>query len=110
MLVTYVDSGVEFLLLPLRVYCFFYCLPYFLFCPSGLVIQCFLSFLIINIQRGTCIKGLFWPPFEPKTENCFSPISFDWFIRRIPKVECPGFYFTFTVAVVTKMVDEIGLK
>ena len=37
-------------------------------------------------QRGTCIKGLFWPPPEPKTENCFSPISFDWFIRRINEV------------------------
>ena len=30
----------------------------------------------------TCIKGLIWPPLEPKTENCFSQISFDWFIRR----------------------------
>ena len=20
-------------------------------------------------QRGMCIKGLFWPPLEPKTEN-----------------------------------------
>ena len=28
--------------------------------------------------RGTCIKRLIWPPFEPKTENCFSQISFDW--------------------------------
>ena len=26
-------------------------------------------------QRGTCIKGLFWPPLEPKTESCFSPNS-----------------------------------
>ena len=37
-------------------------------------------------QGGTYIKGLFWPPLEPKTENCFSPISFDWFIRRITEV------------------------
>ena len=37
-------------------------------------------------QRGTCIKGLFWPPLEPNTENCFSPISFGWFIRRITEV------------------------
>ena len=22
-------------------------------------------------QRGTYIKGLIWPPLEPKTENCF---------------------------------------
>ena len=39
-----------------------------------------------SIERGTCIKGLFWPPIEPKTENCFSTISFDWFIRRITDV------------------------
>ena len=38
-------------------------------------------------KGGTCIKGLFWPSLEPKTENCFSPISFDWFIRRITEVE-----------------------
>ena len=25
-------------------------------------------------QRGACIKEVFWPPFEPKTENGFSPI------------------------------------
>ena len=29
----------------------------------------------ISYERGTCIKGLFWPPIEPKTESCFSPIS-----------------------------------
>ena len=61
-------------------------------------------------KRGTCIKGVFWPPFEPKTENCFSPISLDWFIRRITEVQYPDFYFTFTVAMVTKMAVEIGLK
>ena len=32
-------------------------------------------------QRGTCIKGLFWPPLEPKTESYFSPISSSWFVR-----------------------------
>ena len=25
----------------------------------------------IRKLRGTCIKGLFWPPLEPKTESCF---------------------------------------
>ena len=24
------------------------------------------------MERGTCIKGLFWPPLELKTENYFS--------------------------------------
>ena len=38
------------------------------------------------VQRGTCIKRLFWPPLEPKTESCFSPISSCWFIRRIAQV------------------------
>ena len=61
-------------------------------------------------QRATCIKGLIWPPMEPKTESCFSPISFDWFIRRITKVLKFGFYLTFTVAMVTKMADKIGLN
>ena len=37
-------------------------------------------------QRDTCIKGLIWPPLEPKTESCFSSISIDWFIRRITQV------------------------
>ena len=36
-----------------------------------------------TVQRGTCIKGLFWPPLEPKTESCFSPIPSYSFIRRI---------------------------
>ena len=42
----------------------------------------------VLIERGTCIKGLFWlwPPLEPKTESCFSPISSYWFIRRIAQV------------------------
>ena len=38
------------------------------------------------IQRGTYIKGLFWPPLEQKIESCFSPISSYWFIRRIAQV------------------------
>ena len=40
----------------------------------------------MTVKGGTCIKGLFWPTLEQKTENCFSPISFDWFIRRITEV------------------------
>ena len=59
---------------------------------------------------GTCIKGLFLPPLEPKTENCFLPISFDWFIRRITEVQNFGINLIFTVAMVTKEADKIGLK
>ena len=44
------------------------------------------SYVKSNSKRGTYIKGLFWPPLEPKTENCFLPISFDWFIRRMTEV------------------------
>ena len=48
------------------------------------------AYLVYNFrekyQRGTCIKGLFWPPLEPKTESCFSPISSYCFVRRIAKV------------------------
>ena len=58
---------------------------------------------------GMCIKGLFWPPLEPKTENCFSPISFDWFIRGISGVLNFGIYFNFTVNV-AKMANKIGSK
>ena len=32
------------------------------------------------------LKGLIWPPLEPKTESCFTPISSYWFIRRIAQV------------------------
>ena len=37
-------------------------------------------------KRGRCIKGRLWPPLEPKTESCFSPISSYWFIRRMAQV------------------------
>ena len=47
-------------------------------------------------KMGTCIKGLFWPPLEPKSESCLSPISSCWFIRRIAQVLNSGIYFTFT--------------
>ena len=47
---------------------------------------CLGSFSRLVLERGMCIKGLFSPPLEQKTENCFSPISFDWFIRRITEV------------------------
>ena len=39
----------------------------------------------LDIKGWGCIKGVFWPPFEPKTENRFSPIAFDWCIRRMPE-------------------------
>ena len=41
---------------------------------------------VMHMERGTCIKGLFWPPLELKAESCFSPISSYWFIRIIAQV------------------------
>ena len=59
---------------------------------------------------GVRIKGLFWSPLEPTTETCFSPLSFDWFHRKISEVLNFGLYLKSTVAMVTKMADQIGLK
>ena len=39
-----------------------------------------------SIERGTCIKGLKWPPLEQKTEICFSQISLDSLSRRMAEV------------------------
>ena len=65
-----------------------------------------------NGQRGMCIKGLFWPPLDPKTESCFSPISSYWFVIRIAQKFCNilAFILLLPDAMVTKMVDKIGLK
>ena len=66
------------------------------------------SLVKLGLKRATCIKGQIWPPLEPKTRSCVSSISSNWFIRRTPQVKYPGFDLTFTVAMVTKMADEIG--
>ena len=39
-----------------------------------------------------CIKGLIWPPLELQIEICFSPISSDWFMRRMTQVYISGIY------------------
>ena len=46
----------------------------------------------VAYQRATCIKGIIWTPLEPKTENCFSPISPYLFIRRKPLCIFSGIY------------------
>ena len=40
----------------------------------------------LGSKRAMCIKWQIWPPLEPKTESCFSPISSIWFIRRLAQV------------------------
>ena len=37
-------------------------------------------------ERATCINAQIWPPLEPKTANCVSSVSSNWFIRRITQV------------------------
>ena len=65
------------------------------------------QFVSFKIElKGMRIKGLFWPPLEPKTESCFSPISSYWFI----KCKILAFIFLLPVAMVTKMAENIGLK
>ena len=45
------------------------------------ICRCIFFLGALRVKRVTCIKGLFWPPLEPKTESCFSHISSYWFIR-----------------------------
>ena len=50
--------------------------------------QVYRTFQLVLNERAMCIKGLIWPPMEPKSESCFSkiPSLVDWFIRRITQV------------------------
>ena len=66
--------------------------------------------MLNSADHQKCIKGIFLPPLEPKAENCFSPNSFDWLIRIKTEVNNFGINFDFTVAMVTKMADKIGVK
>ena len=66
--------------------------------------------LIFIVERASCTWGLIWPPLEPKTESNLSPISADWFIRRITKVLKSDIYLSFIVSIVTKMAAKIGLN
>ena len=57
----------------------------------------------LNGLNGKCIKGLIWPPLEPKYESCFSPFSSDRFIRRITQCKTLAFIKNLLVAMVTKL-------
>ena len=60
---------------------------------------------------GMCLKGLIWPPLEPKSESCFSPISSDWFNRIINSSMIFWYLFKFNgYYMLTKMADKLGLK
>ena len=45
-------------------------------CPTGHLCK------QVTQQRDTCTKGQIWPPFQPKTESCFSRKFSNRFIRR----------------------------
>ena len=63
-----------------------------LFCPGSFdgvqsaVQLLYIIMLNSKSESGTWIKGQIWPPLEPKTESCFSPISPNSFIRGMVKV------------------------
>ena len=56
------------------------------------------------------LRGYVGPLLSQKLKIAFSQISFDWFIRRITVVIDFRIYLNFTVAMVTKRVDKIGIK
>ena len=54
---------------------------------TSLLTSIFSSILkIITLKGVRALRGYFWPPLEPKTESCISPISSYWFVRRIAQV------------------------
>ena len=38
-------------------------------------------------MKELCFKGLIWLPLKPKNVSYFSPISVDWFMRRVSQVK-----------------------
>ena len=67
--------------------------------------------VICEKVKGTCIKGLIWPPMEPKKMKIavhkFLSIGIleEWLKSKIL-----AFFINFTVAMVTKMADKIDIK
>ena len=59
---------------------------------------------VVEDKELHALRGYFAPPLplEPKNENCFSPISSDWFIRTI--------YLIFNVNMVTEDGCQNSLK
>ena len=42
----------------------------------------------LQVKKGVrALRGYFGPLQEPKLKNVYSPISFDWFIRRLTEVK-----------------------
>ena len=54
-----------------------------------IILHC--SPLQCNIKRATCIKGLLWPPLEPKTESCFHQFLLFGLLEELPKCKILAF-------------------
>ena len=54
--------------------------------------------------------NLIWPPLEPKTESSFHQFNPIGLLEEWSKCKILALIFTFSVAMVTKMADKIGLK
>ena len=61
-------------------------------------------------KRGTCIKGLFWHPLEPKLKVTFHQFHLIGLLEEKPKCKILAFVLLLPVAMVTKMAHKIGLK
>ena len=62
------------------------------------------------MKEVCALRGKFGPLLSQKLKVALHEKSPNWFIRKIAEMQNSGFYFTFTVAMVTKMADKIGLK
>ena len=61
-------------------------------------------------QRATCIKGQMWPLWSQKLKVAFHQFHPIALLEEWSKFKILAFILLFTVAMVTKMADEIGLK
>ena len=43
--------------------------------PESMGRELYYIFFDIMAERGTCIKRLFWPPYEVKKKSCSSQVS-----------------------------------
>ena len=64
----------------------------------------------MRLQRGKCIKGLFWPPLEPKMKFAFHQFHLIGLLEELHNSKILAFILLSPVAMVTEMVDKIGLK
>ena len=72
------------------------------------VLHIFTTSLTITTTKGDVhLGGKFGPLWSPKLEVAFHPIDL---LEEWSKCKILAFHFTFYLAIVTKMVEKIGLK